>query len=51
MATLAIIAKDLAKRVFEIDGPLPVAMFTDSHLIENEEMEELERLLNQDQSE
>jgi predicted transcriptional regulator len=51
MATLAIIAKDLAKRVFELDGPLPVAMFADSHLIENEEIAELERLLNQDQPE
>jgi len=51
MTTLAIIAKDIAKRVFELDGPLPVAMFADSHLIENEEIDELERLLNQDQTE
>ncbi len=51
MITLATIAKDLAKRVFEIDGPLPVAMFADSHLVEGEEINELERLLNQDQSE
>ncbi len=46
MATLAAIAKDLAKRVFEIDTPIPVAMFANSHLVEDEELDELERLLN-----
>jgi BlaI family transcriptional regulator, penicillinase repressor len=51
MTTLAIIAKDIAKRIFELDGPLPVAMFADSDLIEDEEIDELERLLNQDQAE
>lgn len=44
---LAAMAKDLAKRVFEIDTPLPVAMFADSHLVKDEELDELERLLNQ----
>lgn len=47
MTILAEMAKDLAKRVFELDSPLPVAMFADSHLIKDEELEELERLLNQ----
>ena len=47
IAVLAAMTKDLAKRVFELDSPLPVAMFADSHLIEDEELEELERLLNQ----
>ncbi|MCC2618200.1 BlaI/MecI/CopY family transcriptional regulator [Aestuariibacter halophilus] len=47
MAVLASMATDLAKRVFELDGPLPVAMFADSHLIKDEELQELERLLNQ----
>ena len=46
MAILASMAKDLAKRVFELDGPLPVAMFADSHLVNDEEIDELERLLN-----
>ena len=48
IAILAAMTKDLAKRVFELDSPLPVAMFADSHLVEDEELEELERLLNQD---
>ena len=47
MTILASMAKDLAKRVFEIDGPVPVAMFADSHLVNDEEIEELERLLNE----
>ncbi|TDF35013.1 BlaI/MecI/CopY family transcriptional regulator [Alteromonadaceae bacterium M269] len=47
IAVLAAMTKDLAKRVFELDSPLPVAMFADSHLVKDEELEELERLLNQ----
>ena len=52
--TLAAFAQDFAKRVFEIDGPLPVAMFTDSRLIDDSEIAELEQLLQdlaQDQEE
>ena len=44
--TLATFAQDFAKRVFEIDGPLPVAMFTDSKLIDDGEIDDLEKLLN-----
>ena len=33
MATLASFAQDFAKRIFELDGPLPVAMFADSKLV------------------
>ncbi len=44
--TLAAFAQDFAKRVFEIDGPLPVAMFTDSRLIDDDEIADLEKLLN-----
>jgi len=43
--TLAAFAQDFAKRVFEIDGPLPVAMFTDSKLIDDSEIADLEKLL------
>jgi len=43
--TLAAFAHDFAKRVFELDGPLPVAMFTDSRLIDDSEISDLEELL------
>ena len=43
--TLASFAQDFAKRVFELDGPLPVAMFTDSKLIDDGEIADLEKLL------
>jgi len=43
--TLAAFAQDFAKRVFEIAGPLPVAMFTDSRLIDDSEIADLEKLL------
>jgi len=43
--TLAAFAQDFAKRVFELDGPLPVAMFTDSRLIDEGEVADLEKLL------
>ncbi len=43
--TLAAFAQDFAKRVFELDGPLPVAMFTDSRLIDDSEIADLEKLL------
>lgn len=46
VATLAKFVQDLAQRVFELDGPLPVAMFTDSRLIEDHEIDDLEKLLN-----
>ena len=45
--TLAMFAQDFAKRIFELDGPLPVAMFADSNLINESEIEDLERLLQQ----
>lgn len=45
--TLAAYAHDFAKRVLEIDGPVPIAMFSDSQLIQQDEIEELEALLQQ----
>ncbi|KPH64344.1 penicillinase repressor [Pseudoalteromonas porphyrae] len=46
MTTLARITKDFATRVLELDGPLPIAMFADSKLISNTEIDDLEKLLN-----
>jgi predicted transcriptional regulator len=43
--TLSIYIKDLASRVLEVDGPLPVSMFADSKLLNPEEQKELEKLL------
>jgi len=45
--TLAMFARDFAKRVMEIDTPLPVAMFTGSKLVSDTELAELEQLLQQ----
>ena len=47
VSVLASYAQDLAKRVFELDGPLPVAMFSDSRLIDDEEIDDLEKLLDE----
>jgi len=47
MTTLAGFAQDFAKRIFEIDGPLPVAMFADSKLVNAAEIADLEQLLQQ----
>lgn len=43
--TLATYIKDLACRVLEVDGPLPVSMFADSRLLNKDEQKELEELL------
>ena len=45
MPTLAAFAQDFAQRVFEINGPLPVAMFANSSLLNADEMADLEQLL------
>ena len=47
MTTLAGFAQDFAKRIFEMDGPLPVAMFADSKLVSAAEIADLEQLLQQ----
>ena len=46
VATLAAFARDFGQRVLEIDGPLPVAMFADSKLVNDDEIKELEAMLN-----
>lgn len=43
--TLALFANDFARRVMEIDTPLPVTMFTGSKLVDQAELAELEQLL------
>lgn len=45
VTTLASYVKDFAKRVFELDSPLPVAMFADSKLVDEGEINDLEKLL------
>ncbi|SNY52219.1 Predicted transcriptional regulator [Arsukibacterium tuosuense] len=45
MPTLAAFVQDFANRVFEINGPLPVAMFANSKLVNASEIADLELLL------
>ncbi|RBP48548.1 BlaI/MecI/CopY family transcriptional regulator [Arenicella xantha] len=45
--TLASYMQEFATNILELDTPLPVTMFADSRLIDNEEIDELEQLLNQ----
>ena len=47
VATLAAYAEDFAKRVLEINGPVPMTLFSESQLLEKEELDELEKLLNE----
>jgi predicted transcriptional regulator len=43
--TLAAFARDFGTRVMELDTPLPVAMFTGSKLVDDQELAQLEQLL------
>lgn len=45
LATLAALSADFARRVLEIDGPLPVQAFADSRLLSGSEIEQLDALL------
>ena len=45
VATLAKFAQDFASRILELDGPLPVSMFTGSNLLSPKEIDDLERML------
>jgi BlaI family transcriptional regulator, penicillinase repressor len=47
IATLAKFAQDFASRVLELDGPLPVSMFSGSQLLDSKEISDLEQLLKQ----
>jgi predicted transcriptional regulator len=46
VGTLAAFAHDFAKRVMEMDAPLPVNMFTGSKLVDDAELAQLEQLLH-----
>lgn len=48
MATLAALSADFARRVLEIDGPLPTQAFAESRLLSDKEIEQLQALLLQD---
>jgi BlaI family penicillinase repressor len=45
VGTLAAFAHDFGRRVMEMDGPLPVNMFTGSKLVDRQELEQLEQIL------
>lgn len=45
LQTLANYARDFSSRILELDAPLPIAMFCDSKLINEIEITELEKLL------
>jgi predicted transcriptional regulator len=45
VATLAAFARDFGRRVMEIDAPLPVAAFSGSGLLDQEELQALQVLL------
>ncbi len=44
-ATLAHMAQDFMRRVLELEGPLPASTFTESKILTDEELDELEGLL------
>lgn len=45
VSTLAALSADFARRVLEIDGPLPTQAFAESRLLSESEIEQLEALL------
>lgn len=49
VSTLASFVNDFAKRVLEVNQPLPVSMFADSQLLDADELAELEALLQMDE--
>jgi predicted transcriptional regulator len=46
VGTLAAFAHDFGRRVMELDAPLPVAMFTGSKLVDQDELARLEQMLH-----
>ena len=47
LQTLAIFAFDFARRIVEIDGPLPASMFVDSKLLNKSELKELNKIISE----
>lgn len=48
---LANFVSDLTQRILEVDSPLPVSMFTDSKLLDENELDKLEKYINADYKE
>lgn len=48
ISTLADMTRLFASAVFEIDGPLPASSFTGSKILSHEELEELQRFLDEE---
>ena len=46
VGTLAAFAHDFSRRVMEMDAPMPVAMFTGSKLVDQQELARLEQMLH-----
>ena len=46
--TLATFIRDFAQSVLEVDSPLPVSMFADSKLLDNDELQQLEQMLDKE---
>jgi predicted transcriptional regulator len=46
VGTLAAFAHDFGRRVMELEAPLPVAMFTGSKLVDQNELAQLEQMLH-----
>ena len=45
---LANFVADLTQRILEVDSPLPISMFTDSKLLDDNELDKLEKYINAD---
>jgi predicted transcriptional regulator len=45
---LANFVADLTQRILEVDSPLPISMFTDSKLLDEDELDKLEKYINAD---
>jgi len=43
---LANFVSDLTQRILEVDSPLPISMFTDSKLLNENELDKLEKYIN-----
>lgn len=44
--TLGALVRTLARRVLDMDGPIPAAMFADSPHLSDEELDELDAIIN-----
>ena len=51
VATIAAMTRDFAARVLEINGALPVTAFTDSKLLSEDELNELQAMLDDNDDE